>query len=220
MPRFADTRGLIIDVRGNGGGKRTPLLALYPFLMGEEEPPQVVSAARYRLFWEFPRHHLDARFMRRADDRRLDPAEKRAIARFAADFRPEWWPPERRFSEWHYLVISRDPDITPYMKPVVVLMDDRCFSATDVFLGALMGRPGVTLMGIPSGGGSAFSQTFRLPNSKLEVKCASMASFQPTGELYDTKGIQPDVVIESPPEYYLEGGQDPFLAGAVERILE
>ena len=43
--------------------------------------------------------------------------------------------------EWHYLVVSnptRDPRPF-YDKHVVILMNERCTSATDIFLGAVKG---------------------------------------------------------------------------------
>ena len=41
-----DAPGLVIDVRGNGGGSRLPLLMLWPYLADPGEPPRVVTLAR------------------------------------------------------------------------------------------------------------------------------------------------------------------------------
>jgi C-terminal processing protease CtpA/Prc len=79
-------------------------------------------------------------------------------------------------------------------RPVVVLMDEGSFSATDIFLGAMSLAPNVTLMGVPSGGGSGRSRGFDLPNSRLRVILSTMASFRPDGHLYDGVGIAPDVM--------------------------
>lgn len=94
-------------------------------------------------------------------------------------------------------------------------MDERCFSATDIFLGAFKGWPNVTLVGVASSGGSACSKGFNLPNSDVRIKCASMASFQPNGRLYDTNGVQPDVLIERPPEFFTSNGEDVDLQKAL-----
>jgi C-terminal processing protease CtpA/Prc len=102
-----------------------------------------------------------------------------------------------------------------YRKPVAILLDEGCFSATDIFVGAFKGWPGVTLIGQPSGGGSARAQSFSLPNSRLSIRCASMASFQPDGKLYDTNGVAPEIVVPRPPEYYLNGGEDVILEKAL-----
>lgn len=109
-----------------------------------------------------------------------------------------------------------DVDPVRYLdRPVVVLTDARCFSATDVFLAALKGLPNVTLVGEPSGGGSARAQVVELPASGLKVRLASMASFQPTGELFDGHGVQPDVLVRPRPEFFV-GGQDAVLERGLE----
>jgi hypothetical protein len=200
MPRFRDTRGIVIDVRGNGGGTRDALLALHPWLADA----RVGSVAKHRR--AFPQGHLDARFMSRADDPRLSREERALASRFLATFRPEWEPPAAKFSDWHVLLLSGGDE--RYSGKVVVLMDDRCFSATDIFLGALKGLPNVTLLGRASGGGSGFAQRFTLPNSGIEVRCASMASFTPDGKLYDRRGIEPDESVEPEPSYFVQGGRD------------
>ena len=96
-------------------------------------------------------------------------------------------------------------------------MDDRCFSATDVFLAGLKQLDGVTLMGTPSGGGSARSVSFDLGAAR--VRLASMASFQPDGQLFDGNGVQPDKVVEATPEFFI-GGTDAVLASAVQFLAE
>jgi hypothetical protein len=217
LPGLLDTDGLIIDVRGNGGGSRGVLLELFPYLMTDEDPPHVANAAVYRSFSGFSEDHLVPRFLFRESSSVWNGAERAAIAQFRETFDPEWIPPAEKFSEWHYLAVSNEGR-PHYDKPVVVLIDSKCFSATDIFLGALKGWRNVTLVGTPSAGGSARRQTVTLPNSGVQVNLASMASFQPTGQLYDTRGVQPDVVVEPVPEYFLENGPDPFLAKALEML--
>ncbi len=210
MPRFKDAKAIVIDVRGNGGGSRDALLATHPWL----SDTRVASVAKHRL--AFPPGHLDKRFMTRADDPRLDDAEQTLAKAFLKTFKPEWEPPAAKFSDWHVLMLSGGAAGDRYQGKVLVLMDDRCFSATDIFLGALKGLPNVTLVGRASGGGSGFKQPFTLPKSGIEVECASMASFTPAGLLYDRRGIEPDVAIDVAPDYFLEGGRDEVLETARE----
>ena len=47
-----------------------------------------------------------------------------------------------------------------------------------------------------------------------------MASFQPDGKLYDTNGIEPDVLVEPTPDYFIRGGSDPFLEKAMELLVK
>jgi C-terminal processing protease CtpA/Prc len=149
-------------------------------------------------------------------------AEREAIRRFKATFRPEWTPPAAEFSDWHYLVMSRsmNPQAYGYGRPVIILMDENCFSATDIFLSAFKGYPGVTLVGDPSGGGSARRVGARLPESGLSLGLASMASFQQDGRLYDGHGVQPDVLVHPDPTYFLTGGRDNVLERALALLKE
>ena len=142
-----------------------------------------------------------------------------AIAKFANSFEPQWSFPEGCFSQWHYFVISasRDEGYFHYDKPVVILMDCRNFSASDIFLGAFKGWKNITLMGMPSGGGSGCSQDYRLQNSKIRIRLSSMASFQPNGKLYDGNGIQPDVIIEPTPTDFI-GKTDSVLQAAIQML--
>lgn len=200
MEKFKETRGLILDVRGNGGGTRDTLRVLMPYFLRKSDAPVVVNVAKYRLPAaerpENPQGHLDNRFLYPTTYRGWKEEERAAIRKFQKEFEPEWTPPERDFSRWHYMVISAAPSAYYYGRPVVVLMDAFCFSATDIFLGALDGLRNVTLLGVPSGGGSGRSQGLRLKHSGLDVRVSSMASFQPDGKLYDGNGVAPDVVVE------------------------
>ncbi|MFA8342947.1 MAG: S41 family peptidase [Rhodothermaceae bacterium] len=221
MPEFKDTKVVIIDVRDNGGGSRAGLLELYPYLMDSSEKPSVANVCAYRLFNEFKEDHLAARFAYRKDNEQWNDKERKAIEEFEKSFKPQWKPDYSEFSKWHYVLLSKREDDKKYFynKPVIVLMDGGCFSATDIFLGALKGwKENIKLVGTPSGGGSARSVRFQLPNSKLQIRNASMISYQRTGALYDTNGIFPDFLIYPDPEYFLLKGNDNQLKDAIKII--
>lgn len=218
MDSFRGTSGLVVDVRGNGGGRRGLLAALGGYLANGG--PVVGNCAAYRLAPDFGEDHLGgSRLLYRATDDRWTDAQRTTIERFAAGFEPEWALPTG-FSDWHYLILDRTghPREFPYEKPVVVLTDSGCFSATDIFAAAMGELPTVTLLGTTTSGGSARVQRFRLPHSGLEVRCASMASFQPNGQLYDGHGVAPDRRVEKEPSDLLDGGTDAQLEAAVALI--
>jgi C-terminal processing protease CtpA/Prc len=221
MPEFLSTEGQIVDVRGNGGGSRDALRALFPYLMSEGDAPRVVNAAKYRLHPDYRDDHLGgSRFMYRESWEGWTPEERAAITQFKTTFRPQWTPPESEFSDWHYLVMARrtNPQAFVYGKPVVVLLDAGSFSATDIFVNALKGWHDVTLVGTPSGGGSARQIPVTLPISRLSFALASMASFQWSGQLHDGNGTQPDVLVYPDPESFLFDGRDNVLERAVEIV--
>jgi hypothetical protein len=219
MPQFRESAGLVIDVRGNGGGSREPLRELFSYFMAEDDPPRIVNCAKYRLYRGFPADHLVSRFMYPASAGRWTKQERAAIDRFRNAFRPEREPPAVQFSDWHYMVLSRleSPEIYHYSKPVVVLMNELCFSATDIFLAGLKGWRNITLVGTPSGGGSARIEAARLSSVPISLRLGSMVSYMPSGQLFDGNGVQPDVLVEPSPEFLI-GGADNVLAQAIDTI--
>jgi hypothetical protein len=221
MGRFAQTDGLIIDIRMNGGGRRAPLKVLLPFFMAGDDLPRIVNLAKYRLGTENIEEDFKARYLYPALSPHFSGIERDVISRFASTFRPEWIPPSEQFSKWRYFVISPSSDkrYYHYDKPVVILMDRWNFSACDIFLGAFKGLNSVTLMGLPSGGGSGCRQGYRLSNSGFEIRLSRMASFQPNGKLYDGNGIQPDIVVEPVPTDFI-GKTDTVLDAAIKYVRQ
>jgi len=221
MNRFRSTEGLIIDLRTNGGGRRAPLQVLLPFFMAQTDPPRLVNVAAYRLGTENIKENFEARYLYPASSSRWSKDEREVIGRFAGSFKPEWIPPEGRFSPWHYFVISpsKDERYYHYDKPVVILMDRGNFSATDIFLGGFKGLNNITLMGRPSGGGSGCTKEYRLAHSGIRVCLSRMTSFQPNGQLYDGNGIRPDIVVEPAPTDFI-GKTDTMLDKALRAIDE
>ncbi|MHC4956560.1 MAG: S41 family peptidase, partial [Planctomycetota bacterium] len=217
MDSFADTRGLIIDVRGNGGGSRDVLRLLLPRFL---DKPRVVNAAVYRLPAaerpERPDGHLQNRFLYPLSWTGWNDRQRAVVSRFNREFKPEWEPSIERFSSWHYMLIEPDKK-KRYTAPVVILMDGGCFSATDIFLGAFKGVRGVTLLGTPSGGGSGRSRKITLPTSGVRLRVSTMASFQPNGKLYDGNGIVPDVIVDATPADWI-GKTDSQLDAAHKRL--
>lgn len=217
MNQLKNTDGLIVDVRSNGGGSRAPLRVLLPFFISEEEPAQVLNIAAYRLGHR--KDILDARWLYPEKWQGWSNAEREAISKVAESFKPQWTLPQNEFSQWHYLVLThlKQSDYFYYDRPVIVLMNTTNYSATDIFLGAFITRPNVTLMGTPSGGGSGRYQSYRLRHSFIKIHLSSMASFQPNGKLYDGNGIQPDFIIEPIPTDFI-GKTDSILQAAIQKL--
>ena len=217
MANLAKTDALIIDVRGNPGGSRAPLRTLFPFFMAKDESPAVLNIAAYRLGHR--KNILDARWLYPENWKGWSVEEKAAIAKTAKTFQPQWQLPQEDFSKWHYFVISpsQSRQYYHYDRPVIILMNGRNFSASDIFLGAFKGRTGITLVGTPSGGGSGRKQNYRLRHSSIQISLSSMASFQTNGNLYDGNGIQPDIMIEPIPTDFI-GQTDSVLQTACNMI--
>lgn len=219
MAKFRDTAGLVIDVRGNGGGTRDVLLRLFPYMMAEDEGPQVVNAAR-RIVARRDRDRTDLladRFMVRIDDPELNAAQRASVDAFVTTFEPEWTPPGDSLSELHVLLIERatNPAAYAYDKPVRVLVDGSCFSATDIFLAAMKTRANVELFGTPSGGGSGRARRHTLTQSGIELRLSSMVSYQPDGRLFEGHGVTPDTIVEPIATDLVRDGTDTVLEAAL-----
>ena len=157
--------------------------------------------------------------MFRLTSRRWSAAERTVLEGFARTFRPEWMPSEDKFSAWHYLVLGHSDDSRyyHYEGPVIILISTTNYSACDIFLRAFKGWRNVTLMGTPSGGGSGRARKYRLHNSLITVRLSSMASFQPSGKLYDGNGIQPEIMAGPIPTDFI-GETDSVLDAALEKL--
>lgn len=206
LDSFATAKGLVIDVRGNGGGSRDALRELLPRLMDGKEPLAIVNVGARRIAPGDPADgrdgSLEDRFLYPATSRVWSGAEQKLVERFLEKFEPAHPLPERDFTAWHVMGVRPElpADAKRLRMRVVVLQDGGCFSATDIFLAALKGRPGVTTLGTISGGGSGRARRAALPRSGLELRASTMASFRPDGSPYDGAGIAPDVVVEPAPD--------------------
>lgn len=201
MGKFRDTRGLIIDVRGNLGGTKSILHTVFPYLMKPGEPMRILEMTCYRVPRPLPKPNPGGFAGSSMSGQTVGSshwktdAERRQVAEFIRNWKPAWVPPAGKFSEWHALGLdARDnPDAYYYDKPVIVLQDSATFSAGDIFVGALEDHPNVTQMGTATGGGNSQMESYRLPNSGVILVMGWSAKYRPNGQLYDGVGIPPDI---------------------------
>ncbi len=112
MKEFRNTRGLIIDIRGIGGGSRVPLRTLFPFFMADSGPPKVINIAAYRLGHR--KDILDARWLYPASSPRWTADERTSIEQASQQFNPKWRLPSNEFSKWHYFVLKANRENGTY----------------------------------------------------------------------------------------------------------
>lgn len=227
MDRFRETRGLIIDVRGNGGGHRHILHLLGEYLVDPAHGPVIYTAVRPR-FVDNDGPILSPRLARRmahrhlypADHPRWSPAQREAIARFVENFRPVLDPPAEFFAPWHFAMIEPGQDDAYYYdKPIVILIDANCFSATDVFIHAMSLLPNVMLIGQPSAGSSGAPMTWPTPIPGVSLRLSSILSYRADGTRFDDpRSQEPDIRIDPLPTYFI-GQSDVVLDEAVRTII-
>ncbi|MEM7039683.1 MAG: S41 family peptidase, partial [Bacteroidota bacterium] len=100
MFRFIDARALIIDIRGNGGGKRDLIAALLPYFMHPDSTPRVLNLGRIctKGSLEDEMRSMRKRYLFQYESERFDDRDRAAIDRFMTTFKPVHKYDEDRFS--------------------------------------------------------------------------------------------------------------------------
>ena len=172
--------GLVIDVRGNDGGDRRPVLRLLRhFIPGSA----AVDVAAYRMDTA-NRPPVEADVLALRD---LHPAAPRwfqgpaldAALRARDRARAQRPLATDAWSDWHVGVLQGAG--AAYDEPVVVLVDEASASATQLLVSTLATRPNVVVAGLSGGGGSGWPISRRLPKSGLVITLPSMLSRAPDG---------------------------------------
>lgn len=153
LQRYADAKGLIIDVRHNGGGNTQFAERIAARFASEEVLTQ------YWLYRDGPAH---------------------------GDFSE----PEAKYLAPH--------NGLRFEKPVVVLTNRKCFSATNDFVLIMDALPNVTILGDTTGGGGGLPFNAELPNG-WQYRFSSTMTLAPDGFNVE-HGIPPDIQVEITPE--------------------
>ncbi len=98
-----------------------------------------------------------------------------------------------------------------YKKPVVVLTNRKCYSATNDFVNSMRYAPNVTIMGDQTGGGGGLPFSSELPIG-WSVRLSACPSFDASMQQIEL-GLQPDVYLELDEKLALKG-QDSMIETA------
>jgi len=102
--------------------------------------------------------------------------------------------------------------------PLVVLVNGGSASASEIVAGAIQHYGRGTLIGTRTFGKGTVQTTHTLSDgSSLRITVAKWVL--PGGEILESEGLDPDVVVEITPEE-AAAGEDPQLDRAVEHLLE
>lgn len=181
---FRNAPRLIIDVRGNRGGDRGPVLHLLRHLLPADD--RVIDIAAYRADpTERPSEQLN---ILSGHGFRLPAKRDQAVL---AAVRARWPLPPSAWSGWYVATLGTTRHEPVYDGPVLVLVDEGSASATALLTSALASAGRATVAGLEGGGGGGWPVDVRLPHSRLVVSLPAMFAVQPDGT--DRHAIVPQV---------------------------
>lgn len=114
--------------------------------------------------------------------------------------------------------MKRPEGSTPYLKPIVILIDRGTFSAAEDFAALFKGMNRAKFVGNPTGGSTGNGVRIRL-NDVVEVNICSKHDTAPDGTEFVGIGIIPDVVVNETPEQYFSG-EDAYVEAALELLRQ
>lgn len=203
MDKFKNTKALVIDIRGNGGGTRDILNTLSGYFVKSEQSPWVANVTYIRndQYLDEDIESMQSRYLFNYDSDSFSDEDQDAIDTFNKTYKTEYTVNPERFSKPFYMVLhSNDSTL---QCPVYILVNEECFSAASVFTSAFKGLPNIKIVGITTNGSSGRSKKFYLKNSNIRIKLSTMLSFQRNGKTLDGNGTKPDIVIEREEEQIL-----------------
>ena len=122
------------------------------------------------------------------------------------------------FADGSERVYSTNADYRGLDMPIVVLVDERSASASELVAGAWQDHGVVTLVGTTSFGKGSVQIQNSLGNGG-GVRLTVARWLTPGGDWISEQGVTPDIIVEIPEGIELEEGEDPQLDAAVEFIF-
>ncbi len=173
LSRFAGSRGLIIDIRDNGGGAMNNVL----------------------------------KFMNRFTDKKI------AVG---YSFMKNG-PAHQQFTKATTFYAAPTPKAISYLKPVILLVNRGCYSATTFFAGFMSSLPNVTLMGDQTGGGGGIPISSDLPNG-WQYRFSATYTLLPDSTNIES-GVIPKIKVSTDVNDELQG-QDKLIERAIQCIRD
>lgn len=112
---------------------------------------------------------------------------------------------------------------TRYTKPIIILVDELCFSCGDIFPALMQDNKRALIFGQTTAGAGGSVQSYDYPNHFGVYELALTRSIieRPNGELLENIGVTPDIFYKITPEDYFDGysGYKDALIQAIHQVL-
>ncbi len=216
LNRFAKAKGLIIDVRSNGGGSMGNVYRLVERFVPEKafmgsiqrkagkgaadfSEPDSLFVAPLVDYAKRAKARAEAKAKAEAKKRRKgqsleEEKEKEETAEASAK-------PPKRLGAGQWSVA--DSTGMFLQKPIVVLTNRKSYSATNFFAAFMSTLSNVTILGDKSGGGGGVPVSFELPNG-WAFRISATRTYLPDGTTIEN-GIEPDIYQSTGPEEEIQG---------------
>ncbi|MCO4783828.1 MAG: hypothetical protein KC646_15985 [Candidatus Cloacimonetes bacterium] len=220
------TDGLILDLRGNGGGvaKWGYLLANY-FL--DNEAPAInkgwLNTIYSRVY--FQQFVLKGAFSQKDLDETFTsvPAATQLLGQLGFDVTEEevaehFVDGEMISYEGPKVMNDRLNDRAAYTQPLVILMDGGCYSTTDIFMTAINDYKRATFVGTPNGAGSGSPIPYVLANSGYTAYISFGRFYTQSEVMIEGRSIKPDVFV-SQTALDIASGRDTVLQAGFQTLM-
>ena len=203
----ADTRGLIIDVRDNGGGIGAWGVLLASYLVPFDKPSLSIAVPNDAFmdilysktvirmaYAQAPEEYVDSAFgnpillTRLLNGMGVDITQSQMAEHFSTG---RYTPFYKRKT-----ISSSKPGISYYENPVVVLTNGGSYSTTDIFLSILKEFNRIKTVGTPNGAGSGSPVPVRLKHSRVNIMVPHAKAFPHTGAMIEGRPVAVDIPVE------------------------
>lgn len=187
-------KGLIIDLRYNGGGSTLVAEHLQKYLTHENS------------------------FLTFGSQKRINDSYGRSQGNYREEYKDFFLGKAYKTNASDTVTVGKD--ISPFKCPVIILIGRYTFSAAEDFLINIYEMPNRPfIMGEPTGGSTGAPLMVSLPHGAMARICSIRMLYPYSKKAFVGKGIQPDILVKQSIADYLDG-KDVVMENALSRLKD